>query len=139
MLIPDDPAEAKETEEKKKNAESDESGYRKSYLLIHTDDIDGAAEDPRDGDAILNAFDKEFGITLVLCESRFMLGVQREITVNSDGVIMNKLTQVAFIEDAWEEWGHFRKGKSAPKRPADGLKFTDDNGALKIVEKCACR
>jgi hypothetical protein len=133
VLIPDDPAEAKETEEKKKNAESDESGYRKSYLLIHTDDIDGAAEDPRDGDAILNAFDKEFGITL--CESRFMLGVQREITVNSDGVIMNKLTQVAFIEDAWEEWGHFRKGKSAPKRPADGLKFTDDNGALKIVEK----
>jgi hypothetical protein len=64
-----------------------------------------------------------------------MLGVQREITVNSDGVIMNKLTQVAFIEDAWEEWGHFRKGKSVPKRPADGLKFADDNGALKIVEK----
>ena len=76
VLIPDDPAE---TKEKKKNAGSDESGYRKSYLLIHTDDIDGAAEDPRDGDAILNAFDKEFGITL--CESRFMLAVQREITV----------------------------------------------------------
>ena len=37
---------------------------RKTYLVVHTDDIDGAAQDPRDGAAIIDALDKRFGVTV---------------------------------------------------------------------------
>ena len=67
-------------------------------------------------------------------DPKFMLGVPREHSVDSDGNRLSKMSQVAFIEDAWREWGEYRKGKSAPKRPADGLKFTDDNGNIIVVE-----
>ena len=33
-------------------------------MVVHTDDIDGAAQDPRDGAAIIDALDKKFGVTV---------------------------------------------------------------------------
>ena len=48
---------------------------RMTYLVVHTDGIDGAAEDPRDGVAIVEALDKRFGVTVG--DPKFMLGVLR--------------------------------------------------------------
>ena len=45
---------------------------RKTYMVVHTDDIDGATQDPRDGAAIIDALDKRFGVTVG--DPKFMLG-----------------------------------------------------------------
>ena len=44
----------------------------RTYVLIHTDDIDGITRNPAHGVAIKDAFDKRFGVKVV--DPRFMLG-----------------------------------------------------------------
>ena len=60
-----------------------------------------------------------------------MLGIQREIS-SDEGITTLEMTQVAYIEQAWEDWKELsgRITKKAPTRPADGLKFTDLDGKL---------
>ena len=55
-----------------------------------------------------------------------LLGIQRDIS-SDEGVTKLEMTQVAYIEQAWEDWKELsgRITKKAPTRPADGLKFTD--------------
>ena len=43
----------------------------RTYVLIHTDDIDGITRNPAHGVAIKDAFDKRFGVKVV--DPRFML------------------------------------------------------------------
>jgi len=106
---------------------------RSTFFVIHTDDIDGVADDPRDVDLILGKFDARFGISI--CEPKYMLGIQRDMSVSEDGVATLQMTQVNFIEEAWDEWKQHRSGRGPPERPADGLKFTDEKGQLIIVEE----
>jgi hypothetical protein len=103
-----------------------------TWMVVHVDDIDGAAQREEDSAKILRKLAEKFGISIV--QPKYMLGVQREMTVSASGVRILTMTQVAYIEDAWEEWKQHRKGYRAPSRPADGLKFTDENGRLIIPE-----
>ena len=105
---------------------------RITWMVVHVDDIDGAAQDPRDAKLILDKMQKKFGISVI--EPKYMLGIQRDISTNADGVVTLEMSQVAYIEDAWKEWGHYRKTKKAPTKPADGLKFTDNDGKLIVPE-----
>ena len=98
-----------------------------TYIDIHTDDVDGVTDDPRGGKLLMDALDEEFGMTVQ--DPHHMLGINRE-TTRENGVTTLKLKQVAYIEAAWALFGEHRGGKQAPKTPADGLKFTDDDGRL---------
>jgi len=105
---------------------------RVSFMVVHTDDVDGVCDDPRDGKAIYDKFDKEFGVTS--CDPKHMLGVTRQMR-EENGIVISRHTQVAYIEEVWEKFKHFRGGQKAPKTPADDLKFTDENGRLIVVKE----
>jgi len=105
---------------------------RVTWMVVHVDDIDGAAEDSRDAKAILEKMQKKFGISVI--EPKYMLGIQRDISTDEKGVITLEMSQVAYCEEAWKEWGHFRGTKKAPPKPADGLRFTDCDGNLIVPD-----
>ena len=105
---------------------------RVTWMVVHVDDIDGAAQDPRDAKAILEKMQKKFGISVI--EPKYMLGIQRDIHTDEQGVRWLEMSQAAYCEDAWKEWGHFRGTKQAPSKPADGLKFTDSDGNLIVPD-----
>ena len=99
---------------------------RVSFVVVHTDDCDGASQDPRDGAAIRDAFNARFGVKDV--DPKFMLGNQRDVyQVDGEGNILSEPTpesitvlrhhQTGYVDKLWENWGHFRKGKSAPSTP----------------------
>eukprot|EP01045_Picozoa_sp_COSAG04_P050506 COSAG04_NODE_20495_length_392_cov_0.921502_1_plen_69_part_00 len=46
-------------------------------IVVHTDDVDGVCDDPRDAETFQDAFDKEFGVST--CDPESMLGVSRTI------------------------------------------------------------
>ena len=48
---------------------------RITWMAVHVDDIDGAAQDPRDAKAILEKMQNKFGISVI--EPKYMLGIQR--------------------------------------------------------------
>ena len=61
--------------------------------------------------------------------------MQNGSAMKTDGKVQSiKMSQAAFIDEAWDEWGHYRASRSAPTRPADGLKFTDDKGNIIVTE-----
>jgi hypothetical protein len=101
---------------------------RVTWMVVHVDDIDGAAQDSRDAKAILEKMQKKFGISVI--EPKYMLGIQRDIHTDEQGVRWLQMSQTAYCEDAWKEWGHFRGTKQAPSKPADGLKFTASRSEL---------
>ena len=69
----------------------------KSYVIIHTDDCDGHSHDLNDLIHISKKFHDRFKIKV--CDPRFMLGVQRDITTNeTTGELTMTLTQPDFIE-----------------------------------------
>ena len=105
---------------------------RITWMVVHVDDIDGAAQDPRDAKAILEKMQKKFGISVI--EPKYMLGIQRDIHTDEQGVRWLEMSQAAYCEDAWKEWGHFRGTKKAPVKPADGLKFTDNDGNIIVPD-----
>jgi hypothetical protein len=105
--------------------------YRTMLLVVHVDDIDGAADDARDVSSLLQKLQDKFGITIV--EPKYMLGLHRD-SYTTDGTSVLELSQVSYIEDAWDEWKSHRGEKTAPKTPADGLKFTDADGRLMVPE-----
>ena len=84
---------------------------RKNYISCHTDDLDCACEDVRDGKMILGKLNEQFGIEF--CNEKYMLGIHRE-RWTENGIRFNRLEQVAFIEEAWETFGKYRKGKREP-------------------------
>ena len=99
---------------------------RVSFVVVHTDDCDGASQDPRDGAAIRDAFNARFGVKDV--NPKFMLGNQRDVyQVDGEGNVLSEPTpesitvlrhhQTGYVDKLWENWGHFRKGKSAPSTP----------------------
>ena len=96
---------------------------RVSFINVWTDDVDGVCDDPRDGRAIRDAFNERWGVTD--CDPRFMLGVQREWTTNGQATEARH-TQVAYIEELWNEFKDERSGQRQPKRPADDFGFTDE-------------
>ena len=102
---------------------------RVTWMVVHVDDIDGASEDARDSAMILEKLQKRFGISII--EPKYMLGIQRDIS-SDEGITTLEMTQVAYIEQAWDDWKELsgRITKKAPTRPADGLKFTDQDGKL---------
>ena len=99
---------------------------RITWMVVHVDDIDGAAQDPRDAKAILEKMQKKFGISVI--EPKYMLGIQRDFSTDEKGVVTLEMSQVVYCDETWKEWGHFRGTKKAPPKPADGLKFTDCDG-----------
>ena len=46
-----------------------------SYLVIHTDDIDGITKNPKHGELIMAKFKQRFGVKVV--DPRHMLGIER--------------------------------------------------------------
>ena len=44
-------------------------------------------------------------------EPKYMLGIQRDIHADEQGVRWLEMSQAAYYEDAWKEWGHFRGTK----------------------------
>ena len=100
---------------------------RVSFMVVHTDDIDGVCDDPRDGQAIQDKFHAEFGVTT--CDPKHMLGVNREMS-EEDGVVISRHTQKAYIEEVWDQFKEYRAGRGAPDRPANDMKFTDEMGNL---------
>ena len=100
---------------------------RVSFMVVHTDDVDGVCDDPRDGQAIQDKFHAEFGVTT--CDPKHMLGVNREMS-EADGVVISRHTQKAYIEEVWDQFKEYRAGRGAPDRPANDMKFTDEMGNL---------
>jgi hypothetical protein len=99
---------------------------RVSFVVVHTDNCDGASQDPRDGAAIRDALNARFGVKDV--DPKFMLGNQRDVyQVDGEGNILSEpipesITvlrhhQTGYVDKLWEHWGHFRKGTSAPSTP----------------------
>ena len=95
---------------------------RKTYMSCHTDDLDCACEDVRDCQAIFNKLNDEFGIEI--CNEKYMLGVNRDRWIEN-GISQNRLSQVAYIEEAWEDYGKYRKGKRAPMKPSDDMSWLE--------------
>jgi len=85
-----------------------------TYIVIHTDDVDGVSEDPRDAKDICDAFHKEFKIKMT--DSRFMLGNMRDVSV-IDGVTRLTISQPSYIEDMWNKFKVHRGNAKAPKEP----------------------
>ena len=96
----------------------DEDNIQQTYMSCHTDDLDCACEDVRDCQAIFNKLNDEFGIEI--CNEKYMLGVNRDRWIEN-GISQNRLSQVAYIEEAWEDYGKYRKGKRAPMKPSDDM------------------
>ena len=65
-----------------------------SYIVIHTDDVDGVSEDPRDAKDICDAFDNEFGIKMT--DVQFMLGNVRNMT-EKNGVTKLSISQPVYL------------------------------------------
>ena len=106
---------------------------RKTYMSCHTDDLDCACEDVRDCQAIFNKLNDEFGIEI--CNEKYMLGVNRDRWIEN-GISQNRLSQVAYIEEAWEDYGKYRKGKRAPMKPSDDMSWLEAvHGVVKEVEE----
>jgi len=78
-------------------------GHR-SYVIIHTDDCDGHAEVMEDLKYIAKCFHTRFKIKI--CDPKFMLGVQRDITIK-DGITYMNLTQPDFIETTFNTFKDF--------------------------------
>jgi len=71
-----------------------------SYVIIHTDDCDGHGENMDDLKHIANKFHERFKIKV--CDPRFMLGVQRDITTNEQTMVRTMtLTQPDFINTTY--------------------------------------
>ena len=85
----------------------------------------------QDGKEILDKLNDRFGIKL--CNENYMLGVNRELSTTDDGVTINHLSQVAYIEDVWEQYSHYRKGRREPTRPCDDMRFIEPEGG-QLVE-----
>eukprot|EP01043_Picozoa_sp_COSAG02_P018580 COSAG02_NODE_871_length_16337_cov_7.124276_7_plen_165_part_00 len=101
-------------------------------MSVHTDDLDCACEDIRDGRAILAKLHDRFGIDL--CNEKYMLGVNRE-RWTENGIMFNRLAQAAYIEEAWEDYGKYRKGKRTPTKPNDVMSWLEaTHGAVKVDE-----
>jgi hypothetical protein len=58
------------------------------------------------------------GIKVV--DPEHMLGVTRVMSELPDGTRIMRLTQIAYVEQVWAEFGHFRKGKRKPSTPMPG-------------------
>ena len=71
---------------------------KRSFVIIHTDDCDGHGEVMGDLKYIANKFHERFKIKV--CDPKFMLGIQRDIS-NSHGVKTMNMTQADFIETAY--------------------------------------
>ena len=90
------------------------------YVSIHVDDCDAAFQYAEDAEFWMYATnelfktDKQPGIKAV--DPEVMLGVTRKL-YEKDGVRYVKLGQQAYIEQMWEDWSQFRKGKRAPTTP----------------------
>jgi hypothetical protein len=64
---------------------------RVSIVVVHTNDCDGASQDPRDGAAIRDAFNARFGVKDV--DPKFMLGTQRDVyQVDGEGNVLSEPT-----------------------------------------------
>ena len=68
----------------------------KTYVVIHTDDVDCVSERVEDNITIMDKFDDKFGV--VICDPHYMLGVNRTFTIDEDGTKYMELTQVDFVE-----------------------------------------
>jgi len=87
-----------------------------SYFVVHTDDIDGIAQNPKHGQLITKACHDEWKVDVG--DPRHMLGVTREISYdNQTGVGKNHLTLTGFVEKLWAKFGHHRKGKKVNNLP----------------------
>lgn len=90
------------------------------YVSIHVDDCDGAFEYAEDAEFWMHATNELFktekqpGIKAV--DPEVMLGVTRKLST-SNGVRYVRLGQQAYIEQMWEQWGHYRAGKRVPTTP----------------------
>ena len=87
---------------------------RVSFVVVHTDDCDGASQDPQDGAAIRDAFNTRFGVKDV--DLNFMLGNQRDVyQVDGAGNVLSDPTpesttvlrhhQTGYVDKLWEHWG----------------------------------
>lgn len=89
---------------------------KRVWILWHVDDADILSECPELTAWILKQYHDEFGITV--SEPDFMLGIRRDITVETDDagekVKYNTLTQTAYIEDIWGKWTKKREANGTP-------------------------
>ena len=104
-----------------------------SYLVIHTDDIDGITKDPKHAERIMLKFKKKFGIKVV--SPTDMLGLERHVYVK-DGVRYCHLSQKAYVDRLWAEFGHHRRTTRVPERPCGDILFTTkETGKAVEVDK----
>ena len=94
------------------------------YVSIHVDDCDGFFLSAEDGawwtDATNNLFKTENQPGIKVVDPEHMLGVTRVMSELPDGTKIMRLTQIAYVEQVWAEFGHFRKGKRKPSTPMPG-------------------
>jgi len=92
---------------------------KQTLFVIHTDDCDGVGESLDDLKYIADKFDKRFKIKY--CNSRFMLGIQRDITKTREHTILD-LTQPDFIDTTTKQFEkHFPKREVNTPFPASTL------------------
>jgi len=78
----------------------------KSFVIIHTDDCDGHSHSMADLKYIATKFHERFKIKV--CDPRFMLGIQRDITTSVDTKTrIMTLTQPDFIETTYNTFKKF--------------------------------
>ena len=71
---------------------------KRSFVIIHTDDCDGHGELLGDLKYIANKFHERFKIKV--CDPKFMLGIQRDITTEK-GITRMNMTQADFIKTTY--------------------------------------
>ena len=91
--------------------------YIRSYLLIHTDDIDAYGQDMQVLHEINDAMNEQWSTKLV--DPKFILGVQRDVDTNPSGWSV-KLSMPQFINDLYDSFQPLVKqlvGTRVPSRP----------------------
>ena len=90
------------------------SSYIRSYMLIHTDDVDAYGQDLAVLHEINNAMNAEWKTKLV--DEKFILGVQRDVDKNPDGWTV-KVSMPNYIDDLYNSFQPLMKEMKCHKVP----------------------
>jgi len=108
------------------------SGENQIIMIVHSDDVDVYSEHEEDRLFIAQEFNEKFGV--VMGDSRYMLGVLREITELPNGHRMLKLSMPEYISDLVDTYAEFlpKKTPSSPWKPKFfmGIKQQDYNPSI---------
>ena len=109
----------------------------KSYMLIHTDDIDMIGEKEEDLQEIHRLLSKKWKCKLI--DPSYVLGVKRHITMDDD-IMCCELTMTAFVEGMYSSFKQYANNRTTYTPMPDNTYIylnpkTTDHEAERVLEK----